>query len=174
MLVFWIFAWVLLALLDNLFTLVSFPLAPLVAAFADKDGNLPRALRWFQTFDAPLDAGWRDGYFAHTGTPTGFALWWLRVRWLWRNPGYGFGYYVAGIAFDPAAWRVVHFSTDGTSSTFIATDGRHFNIALGRSWLSLKIGWKAWNYFDAPTQTFRTTPWGPEMRTMICSTFRPW
>lgn len=37
--------WVVLALLDNLFTIVSFPLAPLVAAFADKDGNLPRALR---------------------------------------------------------------------------------------------------------------------------------
>lgn len=174
MLAFWIIAWVLLALADNLFTLVSFPLAPLVAAFADSDGNLPRALRWFQTFDASLDAGWKDGYFTHTGTPTGVALWWLRVRWLWRNPGYGFGYYPVGIAFDPAAWRVVHFSTDGTSSTFIATDGRHFNIELGRSWLSLKLGWKVWNYFDAGSGSFRSTPWGPEMRTMICSTVRPW
>lgn len=180
MLVFWIFAWVLLAIADTLFTLVSFPLAPLVAAFANKDGNLPRALRWFQTFDASLDAGWRDGYFVFAGrtssatVPTGFELYWLRVRWLWRNPGYGFGYYVAGIAFDPAAWRVVHYSTDGTSSTFIATNGRQFNIALGRSHLSLKIGWKAWNYFNRDTRTFNTTPWGPEMRTMICSTIRPW
>lgn len=106
--------------------------------------------------------------------PAPFHRWWLRVRWLWRNPGYGFGYYAAGIAFAPAEWRVVHFSTDGSSTTFLATDGRHFNFELGRSWLSLKLGWKAWNYFDAASGTFRSTPWGPEMRTMICSTFRPW
>jgi hypothetical protein len=171
---FYALVWLVLALLDMLFTLVSYPLAPLVAAFADKDGNLPRALRWFQTFDASLDAGWRDGYFSFHCPKRPFELWWLRTRWLWRNPGYGFGYYVAGIAFDPAAWRVVYFKTDGTSSTFIATDGRHFNIALGRSHLSLKLGWKAWNYFEPDSRTFRATPWGPEMRTMICSTFRPW
>lgn len=189
MIVLWSLIWLLAGTADFLFTLLTLFLAPLLAIFTGSDGNLPKYLTWFQTFDATLDAGWQGNYFTNTappwwvpvwtvysgtGTPTGLNLYWLRVRWLWRNPGYGFSYYAVGIAFDPTAWRVVHYSASSTSTTFIATNGRQFNIELGWSWLQVKIGWKAWNYFNAATGTFKTTPWGPAMRTMICATLIPW
>jgi hypothetical protein len=156
-------------------TLAVYPLAPAIAALCRADGTLPAWLAWAGTFDATLDAGWQGGYFAHSeATPTGLSLWWFRVRWLWRNPAYSFCYYSLGIPFDPAQWKVLHYSVSGTDTTFIATNGRYFNIELGWSWLQLKVGWKAMNYFDATTGTFKSTPWGPLMRTMICATIIPW
>jgi hypothetical protein len=178
MIVVWLVVWFAFAIADTLFTLISFPLAPLIALAANAQGNLPKCLTWFQTFDASLDVGWQQDYFgtwsASDTVPTGVSLWWYRVRWLWRNPGYGFSYYAVGIAFEPANWRVLHYSVNGTNTTFIATDGRQFNIELGWSWLQVKIGWKAWNYFNPQTKSFNTTPWGPLMRTMICATIIPW
>lgn len=138
-----------LALASLLFSLATMILAPLLALFADASGNLPRWLAWFQTFDATLDAGWRDGYFAHDGTPTGWRLWWLRTRWLWRNPGYTFDRQVLGCDFDPSQWRVVAYSESADRTTFITWGpALRFNVYLQRGGLYLKFGWKAWNNWD--------------------------
>lgn len=174
------FLYPFLALGDLTFTLLALFLAPIVAAFADSAGNLPRCLKWFQTFDASLDAGWKDGYFVFAGrtssetVPTGLELWWLRTRWLYRNPGYGFSYWVLGQAFDRSAWRVTRNDIDASTgkTLWIARGPRGaFNINYLGRWGNAKLGWKAWNYWDGAA--WKTAPWGPVWRTPICFTYTP-
>lgn len=50
--------WFLLAPFDFLFTVLCYFLNPFVALFADKHGNLPKCLSWFQTYDNCLDVDW--------------------------------------------------------------------------------------------------------------------
>jgi hypothetical protein len=127
------------ALLSIVAVLLTWLLAPLLAlaAFATEDpdtkqGDLPRWLSWFQSHDFPLDEIWRpsradepwraDGLFLKNfrdfaaKTPADFgASRWLRyrarVRWLWRNPAYGFRAQVLG--FARAGTATVHDSTRG-------------------------------------------------------------
>jgi hypothetical protein len=142
------------ALLNFLFTyLVAYPLTPLVTLFAGASGFLPVWLCWFQTFDASLDAGWQGGYFGTYATPpTGLVLYWLRVRWLWRNPAYGFDYWPCGIEYDPTQWVIdICEVTNGTNGTLIkfaahTIDGKHFSYtdSTGK-----KFGWKVYWALDA-------------------------
>jgi hypothetical protein len=154
--------------LNLLFTLFAVIVAPYVALFAGKDGWLPDYLKWFQTFDASLDAGWQDGYFGtFSAPPTGWRLWWLRTKWLWRNPAYGFCYWVLGTSFKPEDWTVEQFVQDGNYSLFVARskDG-HFCISYNGPWGSWKLGWKAWNYFQKLDEqgkpVWNDKPWGPQ------------
>jgi hypothetical protein len=139
--------------------------APLLAS---KDGWLPNWMRWFQTFDNSLDAGWQIqgnyGTYLIDGTvPTGLTLYLYRVRWLYRNPAYGFSYWLLGVPFVPAAWKVVCFMP-GSNLTFIARGPRGaFNVHAARLGWRFKLGWKAWNYFDL-FNGWKSTPWGPEWR----------
>lgn len=164
-------SYVFLTILNVLFTAVAFVFAPVIALFCKPDGYLPNWLAWFQTFDAPLDAGVRDGY---PGFDPSDSRWWNRTKWLWRNPAYGFCYWPLGIEFVPADWIVTKFVrySDGTCDFEAQTrDGRYFNkeTATGQ-----KLGWKAWNYFDgldaAGQPKWRTVPWGPEWRVPTCFT----
>lgn len=164
----------LLTLLQLVVTDCAYLLSPLIAWSANENGVVPSYLRWAVTFDASLDAGWRDGYFSHTGVPTGWALWWLRMRWIWRNPAYGFCYYTCGIPFDPSQWVVDFYKVwpDGTRDFQAHTvDGRYFNTETAAG---AKYGWKAANYFvgldSAGKPIWKTQPWGPDWRTMICFT----
>lgn len=168
----------LLAVINLLFTAVAMALAPLVALFASADGWLPNWLCWFQTFDASLDAGWRDGYFPVDQKPAKpLARWWLRVRWLWRNPAYGFCYWPLGRRFDPSEWSVTYRVTP-TSSFFWATGPRGaFNLSYSGQWGEWKLGWKAWNYFsrldESGRPVWKTASWGPEWRVPLCFTPNP-
>lgn len=140
-------------------------LAPLLALFVNpQTGNLPRCLYYFQTFDASCFEG-RNPQYGFTGSN-----WWVATRWLWRNPAYGFDYWPFGIAFVPAAWTVTR-----SDATWFVAKGPYgqFNVEYGGQRLRLKLGWKAANYFDATTGKFRTTSWGPEMRTSLCFTISP-
>jgi hypothetical protein len=158
-------------------------------ALSDSSGNLPRWLYWFQTFDATLDAGWQGGYFVasslswylrplalfyFTGSPgtapTGLNLFLLRVRWLYRNPAYGFDYFAFGLPFDPSRWRVLKYVNTPTLSLFIAI-GDGFNIEYAGRLGELKLGWKAWNYWN--NGQWKTVPWGPEWIVPLCFTYTP-
>lgn len=169
-----IFLYPFMFMLDLLFTLTACVLFNWwVPAFSSAEGNLPSWLKWFQTFDATLDEGWKNGYFPVTGIPTGLALFKLRVRWLYRNPGYGFSYYALGVTFEPGSWRVRVYRTNGVSSLFFATCGLKFNFEYGGPLGEYKLGWKAWNYYDTTAKVFKSTPWGPEMRAPLCGTINP-
>lgn len=135
----------LLAFLSILFTILTMILSPLLALTADSAGNLPWCLRWFQTFDASLDEGWKKGTFDYPfyphATPEGVLLWWYRTRWLWRNPGYGFDLFL-GVEYMTHEWTVHHESED----TF---------LAFGPGWRfeyqgkHLHLGWKACHNLNA-------------------------
>lgn len=157
-------------LLDWSFTLSCWGLinwwAPL---FITSTGHLPRWLKWVDTFDDVLDAGTRDGVF-----PAKDAGYKNRVRWLNRNPGYGFSYYVLGIRFDATEWMVEEYDEKAGTFTARARSG-HYNKRFVvwqprqlRSWrlpgLRVKYGMKAWNMYDTDTKTWKTQAWGPEMR----------
>lgn len=50
--------WLCCAILNILFSVFAFITNPIVILFADEHGNLPRWLRWWQTYDNCLDVGW--------------------------------------------------------------------------------------------------------------------
>jgi hypothetical protein len=131
------------------------------ALFADETGWLPRWLTWAQTFDNSLDAGVQSGFF-HKSSNT----WWNRTRWLYRNPGCGFSYWVLGTTFVPPNWRVVTF--EGEAGKFYAEsiDG-YFNYRNRFGWFAVKLGWKAWNMYDERTASWELVPWGPQWKIPI-------
>lgn len=144
------------------------------AVFADSQGWLPNWLKWFQTFDAPLDAGWRDSYKGYTA-PTGpLSRWWQRTKWLYRNTAYGFSYWFLGEPFNPAEWKVVAFEKNDKHDLFRAEGPNgQFNLTYYGRWGTVKLGWKAWNYYNADTGEWKTTPWGPEWRVPLVFSVNP-
>jgi hypothetical protein len=151
------------ALADLFFTVLTLILAPVLSLFANKSGNLPRFLYWFQTFDATLDAGWQDVYF--TKPDHWWGLWWARTRWLWRNPGYGFSYFLLGLAFNPSKWHVLSYHVENNVEFFAAIGPwLAFNLYGSLGKIHYKIGWKAWNMYDTDKGQWKTTQWGPLWR----------
>lgn len=136
--------------LQLLFTLLAYLISPALPLFAKSAGYLPTWLAWFQTPDASLDAGWEQGYFTITGKPGAFSLWWYRMRWLWRNPAYGFCVWL-GVTYDPAAWVIdtVTLAAPGGPVTLLkahTADGRYFAYTTSSGW---KLGYKLWWAMDA-------------------------
>jgi hypothetical protein len=159
-------------ILQLVFTIVAYVLTPFIVPLCDDKGNLPVWLSWFQTFDASCDAGWQDGYFAVTGVPTGYKLWWLRTRWLWRNPAYGFCYGPLGIAYDPAQWVIDEIQTNGATLTLLRAhtiDNKYFCYTDSSG---AKFGYKLWWAFDVNWKLLPTMPLnhGTRNRLMICFT----
>ena len=150
------FSWIVAKILFNWWL----PLFARQTDFSDrgvvKTGcKLPWWLTWFDTFDADLDQGVRDGSI------TGPSVYWNRVAWLNRNCGYGFSYWVLGIEFAPANWRVIR----ADDKVFLAVANNYFSLHI-KNFLGVqfKFGWKAWNDFNLATQQWPTQPWGPTWR----------
>lgn len=123
--------------------------------FCDKNGWLPTWLDWAQTFDNSLDS---------TVTGPGY---WGRVKWLYRNPAYGFSYWVLGVPFNPEEWKVwVHTGSEETKDLYFYAVGPNgqFNEHYYRDGEHVKRGWKAWNMWDAEKKQWKTEPWGPQWR----------
>ncbi|TDN70399.1 hypothetical protein [Paraburkholderia sp. BL10I2N1] len=141
-------------------------LAPLLAMTTGADGNLPTYLYWFQTFDATLD-DCRKPPFSWTGSLES-----TRTQWLRRNPGYGFDYWPFGIAFDAAHWTVV---TNSASWFFAWSRYGAFCLKYqGTGVLSLKLGWKAWAYWQNDAWAAPAYSWGPSHRAPVCLSFKFW
>lgn len=141
--------------------------APLLV---DRDGNLPDWLRWFQTFDASVDAGWSDAYYTGWLAETRIGRYISRVLWLCRNPAYGFDYALLGVPFAASEWRVVKYVETEDTALFFAV-GRGFNFYYEGRWGKYKLGWKAWNRWggngwDAPN-------WAEYDRIPLCFTLNP-
>lgn len=142
----------------------KFSLNWIVAAFADKDGNLPKILKWFQTFDATLDEGmyarrreiefnWGNQWASYNPDPkTWFQRYKNRALWLFRNSGYGFDYWPLGIKFNPSDWKVVKYEVTADKTVFIAKSSNAFNLYYEGPLGVYKLGWKAWNVFNKETQ----------------------
>lgn len=161
-----------LSLVNVLFTyLIAVPLTPIIVLFGDDKGWLPNWLCWFQTFDAPLDAGWIYSYFGTFPTPpTGFQRYWLRVRWLWRNPAYGFCYWPLGIPYKPTDWYIYTMKVNGTVLEEFAAktyDGKYFCYTNSNG---VKLGYKLWWALDENWKLIPVLPSsrGPDNRLPMC------
>jgi len=121
--------WIILVPISLIVTLLSVILAPILPLFASmKEGpcdnnrytcvgpRLPTWLSWFQTPDNSL---YGDATFVQINGES----YWSQVKWIWRNPGYGFSVkyltapYDTTISGDPtikdndnarAGWCCVH------------------------------------------------------------------
>lgn len=165
--------WPIWAIASLLFTGLTYLLAPLLALTANTAGNLPSWLSWFQTFDNTLDAGWKiqgnfGSYLTTDVAPTGITLWWYRVQWLWRNPGYTFDLIALGLVFDSSQWRVVVNSA--TWWIAFGPRGAFCVKYLRTSGVGLKLGWKAWAYWQDGAWAPPSYSWGPGHRVPVCCT----
>ena len=67
---------------------IAFVFCYLIALFVDKDGHLPKWLKWFETVDATCyDVQWVKDH------PT-WSKYKIAYTWIRRNPAYGFNYFV--------------------------------------------------------------------------------
>ncbi|QRE00246.1 hypothetical protein [Burkholderia phage BCSR5] len=133
---------------------------------------LPWWLKWFDTFDASTDEYWYGNYYNEDkSVPNPYGpdnpppFWlrkWYQIKWLYRNPMYGFSYWVTGIKFDASQWDYLY---DPVTKEFHAHDSSgHFTI-MKDGLLTQKLGWKTWGYFDNANLQWREGwSWGPEMR----------
>ncbi|WP_420839642.1 DUF7338 family protein [Cupriavidus yeoncheonensis] len=107
-------AYAFLALLSLTFAAMTMLLAPVLSLTANSTANLPHWLSWFQTFDADLNQGWRQGSF---DAPR-------NALELWRCARAGYGGTLAtpliGCTFRPDQRRVLAYRSDG--SLFRAED----------------------------------------------------
>jgi hypothetical protein len=155
-----------------LVTLLAMALAPILPVFARPqmgqcdnasdsriEPRLPVWLWWFQTPDNSLygNVGWRTIHCPD------WLSYWGQVKWLWRNPAYGFDW------FGPAAALVMPdatlqysgdpYVTNSTPGVFHVTitnpDGsRYWNyfrvLQVGSRLLKLNFGWKLKTYAEVP------------------------
>ena len=129
-----------------------FPMNFICAALVDKNGNLPRYLSYYQTFDSSIP---NDSYLA-------------ALTWLYRNPTYGFDYFLLGASWVAQDWKVWKYSSTSTTDLFIAyTSSGLFNIYYCGFWGTYKLGWKAWNFYVPKLNQFSGT-WGPSGKVPLC------
>lgn len=136
----------ILAPIGLAFTLLAWILSPFLPLFsalqlgACDNGSIPQRLEprlplwlaWFQTPDNSLwgDAGWRTVHCPHYKSYLGM------VKWLFRNPGYGFAWSV--LAAQPPAGQFITAIGDMT-----VNDGVHGNAGwyLSRTDGAFRFRW---------------------------------
>lgn len=156
-----ILRWLGLAPLSIIISLVAKLLAPILPAFASRDGWLPSWLWWFQTPDNPLDGdnGWKSGHWLWAyHLPPVISTYVRRVGWLLRNSAYGFDAF-AGFDGKPTAalraWGNVK-AADAVPGLYFKVlanpDGStawqlfamwHYSSRMG---VRLNLGWKLWGW----------------------------
>lgn len=179
-------------ILNFIFGILCYILNPIVVLFADDNGYLPKALRWFQTHDQSLDNDpeWVERTWPilayHEGEPRYMHLlkrYLQRVRWIYRNTGYTFAYEVMGFIADPTKLK---YKGDNpfddklhTSSLFIWETGAnwwnvhwcyrlnlaYFDNDIRNGYLRVYLGWKMCGMVENPNQ--------PPTRCMMAMHFNP-
>lgn len=146
-------------ILNILFDLWAMCTQWLVVLAADKDGNLPSFLRWYETWDHPsldLSDAWNLEKYPSlytSGLPKWLKTYMFRVLWLYRNTGYGFAYYILGYDVNFNTWVWKTGAPKGTTWIFtydksksILTRGwclRYEHQWFGSKWqCKVYLGWK--------------------------------
>ena len=132
---------------------LAYLLVPLAVAFADKDGRLPKPLRWLETHDA---LGW-TGPATEEATRKTTERWGRKaglVHYLWRNKAYTLRYWMRARITDdmprvqsgtsvPARWGFSYWK--GQIGPYWEYQPR---LGLGFVHLYMRIGWKMKPLFD--------------------------
>lgn len=133
-------------LADIAVNLIGYVINPALPLFANREGNLPKWLRWFQTQDSTLD-GTEPRFIAATkylrganGEPRNvIARYLLRVMWLYRNNAYGFAYHVLGARVP---FTMLYEDSEYPSDRFPAVEGSYmaiFTDATGKRYFHYKL-----------------------------------
>ena len=151
-----------LSIFLNLLTWVLSPILALPIFVTVIDGRewLIKPLRWFQTFDAPLDEGHFGGYFTTTNPYL------YRMYWLVRNPAYGFGHFLLGVEptlNKPIVIGSVNKWDTGVDNWEYSDWGNAFNLRaqwfFTTKWfIRINIGWKGHYGFTRLMLTSHITP----------------
>lgn len=168
--------------------LCKFLLNWLVVPFCDKNGDLPKYLKWFQTFDNNCDRGAfsreRDIKEGNITSTTWGMFWafpvtcwqryWNRGWWLFRNTAYGFSYYLFGMKFKPENWRCTKWIDTPDLKYQIHKDivTGAFNLSYSGMLGTYKLGWKASNCYNRKTDSY-PRQWGDELRIPITFSINP-
>ncbi len=149
--------------------ILPWPLVPIAVLLADKDGRLPKGLRWLETHD---DLGF--GALDQEPAVEAFAKKWGKriglIRWLWRNKAYTLRYRM-GIPMhtEKVSWRVVRQYGDrpkrkGLSALWVSVEAngkRYFEFQPSLSFGSkgrvyFRIGWKLEPFIRNPNPSGST------------------
>ena len=101
--------WLLYLPLTTIVCLLAFPLAPIIALFADGQGDVTLSdknpLRLWLTPDNPIegDSGHFDRWAGFVAAHPKIGMYIQRVAWLWRNKAYGWRWTVFS-TFHPGIW----------------------------------------------------------------------
>lgn len=151
--------------------LISYPLAPIIVLF-QKDGQLPKWLKWFQPYDNDLYGG-NDWKIMHP--PPKNQTWWIMTRYLWRNSIGTFSYKVTGVL---AKLPILILNGDkktqnrpypGHSGILFVICRNSFMFYCVKQWgssercIRLLFGWKLMNLVDT----------GETKRTQLVFSFNP-
>lgn len=139
-----ILRWLAYSLLNFVIVLLAYPVVPLAVLLADKEGRLPKYLRWFETHD---DLGWGAGTYEH---PIGEAYrkYGKRVAlifWLWRNKAYTFRNSIRATP-DYGFMRVNSYG-----ATLPPKFGPYASLytvsSHGKTWFDLFVGFSFFKFF---------------------------
>jgi len=125
--------WFILLIINLVTNLLSLPLSPFVALFANEEGWLPRWLYYFQTQDNPIDGdeGFKTLYAPFIPVKNRYQRWRNRTAWLWRNKLYYFSYKVLSVRYDPSKDVLINSGDDAVGNGVVGVAGS------GRSGLSV-------------------------------------
>jgi len=156
--------WLICYPISVILTLVTWLLSPILAlpifviVIDDRDW-LIKPLRWFQTFDAPLDEGHYGGYFTTTSPYL------YRMFWLVRNPAYGFGQFPMGVepTHAPTVCGSITKWDTGVSNWEYTDWGNAFNFRAqwfftAKWFIRINIGWKGHGGFTRLMLATHITP----------------
>lgn len=118
------------------------------------------------THDTDLDAGHRNNHYWTIDPTSKLQVYWSRVRWIWRNPIYGFQHYILGCWIGTFKR---YFNEDEV--TDILTDDGYFcwryRFTFCGIKLKYKFGWKLFRY-NKPEDRWK----GKQRAMYVCSVMR--
>lgn len=151
-----IFKAILFAPISMFMTGLTWILAPILPLFTvyretqysegKKVPVLPGIFYLLMTHDTDLDAGHRNNHYWTIDPNSKWQVYWSRVRWIWRNPIYGFQHYILGCWIT----NFVYYTNHNEVTDIRTSDGyfcKRNKFTLFGVKLKYKFGWKLfrWN-----------------------------
>lgn len=168
---------ILYAPISILMTLLTWLLCPVLPLFVEyretqysvgkKVPVLRGCLYYLMTHDTDLDAGHRNNHYWTIDTDSKWQVYWSRVRWIFRNPIYGFQHYILGCWLEQPFIR--YFNEDEVTDILDSAGNfcKRGKFTVCGMNLKYKFGWKLFRY-KKPEDV-----WKGKVRQMyVCSVMR--
>lgn len=162
---------IIFAPISIFFTLLTWLICPILPLFvvykkvpwADEERPmLPGWLELFQTYEEDLDCGHRKGKYWKIDTSSKLQVYWSRVKWIRRNPAWGFQFYLLGCWVKQP---FVKYYNENEITDILQDDG-YFCTRKIYNILGIKVywrfGWKLFRY-NKPCDI-----WKGKQRAMYC------